>query len=165
LPAALFWAFGGPIWWLLPLAQRSAAATSPWLEALLEARHRAGLTGQPVDTRVLAADLAVGPLTAREAQQIPAWQQWELEADVLRLVRLVEASWEALEQAGRLGDAEWAEWPVAERRYWALVVTLGRLEQRYRLLAQRQGKGAAWQWLAAAKAVWRQATRREAQPA
>ncbi len=145
-----------PVWWLAPQVRQVAGAVSPWLVGLLEARQRAGLVGCG-DQEVLQRDLEVRPLTWAEAAQIgSAWASWRLEAELARLVRLVEAP---TDWFYRTGSAQW------EVRYWALVMALARLAQQYALLA-RQPEGRAVERLhACAEAAWRQATARESAPA
>jgi hypothetical protein len=117
-PPFTLWLTLGPVWRLVPLAQQTAAALGPWLVALLDARQRAGL-GFSDEWTVIQQDLAASPLTQAESRRARvAWERWGLEADLLRLVRLVEAPMTLLYRSG------WLEWQV---RYWAIVITLVRI--------------------------------------
>jgi hypothetical protein len=146
----------GPVWWFVPQARQVAVALGPWLVGLLEARQRAGLTGQGA-WEVVQRDVEARPLTRAEAAQGgTAWASWRLEAELLRLVRLVEAPTDWLYRSGAAG------WEV---RYWALVIALARLGQHYGLLASQSGERAAEKVLASAEAAWQQATASEPVPA
>ncbi len=164
-PATLRLAYGGSVWRLLPLARQSAAAVGPWLLALLAARQRAGLVGlagieaAPAGSEAstwLASDLQARPLGAAEQERQVGWAQWALEAELLRVIRLVEASSATLPRPG------WLAW---ETRYWALAVSLARLGQLYAELAQRVEGDPSDRWLLAAERVWLCATRAEGRAA
>jgi hypothetical protein len=151
LPWLLFLALG-PVWRVVPLARQTAEALGPWLLALLEARQRAGLP-LPDDGDTLHQDIQARPLTRAEAERERAsWAQWRLEAELLRLVRLVEAPTSLLYRSG------WSEWEV---RYWALVITLARIGQLHTLLARQPEGQPISHLLAAAEAVWLRATQAE----
>lgn len=151
LPFMLLWTLG-PVWALAPLARQAAEALGPWLLSLLEARQQARLA-LPAAAEVLARDLLARPLTRAEAERERAsWAQWRLEAELLRLVRLVEAPME------RMHRADWPQWEV---RYWALVITLARIGQMYAVMARQPEGQPARHLLAAAEAVWQHATRAE----
>ena len=146
----------GPVWWFVPQARQAAQALSPWLLSVLEARQRAGLAGQ-TEWELLQRDLEARPLTRAEAErERSAWASWRVEAELLRLVRLVEAP---TDRFYRSGAAQW------EVRYWALVIALGRLSQQYRLLTRQSGEQAAKRLYACAEAAWQQATQAEPVPA
>src|SRR5581483_9609466 len=117
-PPFLLWLALGPVWRAVPLARLNAAALGPWLLDLLATRQRAGLT--PCDDwEVLQQDLELRPLTRAEAlNDRAAWAAWRLEAELLRLLRLVEAPMSSFSRSG------WLAWQV---RYWALVITLARI--------------------------------------
>ncbi len=140
----------GPVWRLLPLARQSVEALGPWLLALLEARQQADLPFS-VEWGVIQQDLQTRPLTWTESDhERSAWERWRLEAELLRLVRLVEAP---MWQFARPG---WSQWEV---RYWALVITLARIGQRYAVLARQPGiTDPAERLLSSAEAVWQRAT-------
>ena len=145
----------GQVWRLLPLARQNASALSPWLLSLLEARQQARLAVSD-EWAVIQQDLETRPLTRAEAQrERSAWASWQLEAELLRLVRLVEAPMSSFYRSG------WLEWQV---RYWALVITLARIGQRYALLAH-QGTDPEEHLLASAEVVWQRATASEPVPA
>jgi hypothetical protein len=138
----------GPVWWFLPQARQAAEALGPWLVSLLEARQQARLA-QDARREALEGDLLARPLMRAEARQIgAAWGSWRLEADLLRLVRLVEApgNW--------LFRPDWPQWEV---RYWARVITLTRIAQQYAVLARQPGGRAAERLIASAETVWQQA--------
>lgn len=145
-PARLRWTLG-PVWRLVPQARQAAQALGPWLVSLLEARQRAGLALFN-DAEVIRQDLEARPLTRAEAaEDAQGWAQWQLEAELLRLVRLVEAPTPLLYRA------EWVAWEV---RYWAVVITLARIRQRYGLLGQQRIEPEERLW-AAAEAIWQRA--------
>lgn len=147
LPSTLFFSLG-PVWRLVPLARQSAEALGPWLLALLEARQRAGLTLTDEWT-VIQHDLQARPLTQAEARrERAAWAEWHLQAELLRLLRLVETPTDSFYRSG---------WPQWEVRYWALVITLARIGQRYALLARQPGTEPAERLLTSAEVVWQQA--------
>jgi len=81
---------------------------------------------------------------------------WGLEAELLRLTRLMDAPPRLFFRPG------WLAW---ETRYWALVVCLGRIGQHYAALAQRPNSEAGSRWQAAAEATWQRVTSAEAQVA
>jgi hypothetical protein len=146
----------GPVWCFVPQARQVAVALGPWLVALLEARQRAGLAGQ-TEWEVLQRDLEARPLTRGEAEQgRAAWASWRLEAELLRLVRLVEAPTDWLYRSGASG------WEV---RYWALVIALARLSQQYAVLACQPKGRPAEQLQTCAEMIWQQATASEPVPA
>jgi hypothetical protein len=146
----------GPVWCFVPQARQVAVALDPWLVALLEARQRAGLAGQGA-WEVLQRDLEARPLTRREAAQIgTAWAGWRLEAEFLRLVRLVEAP---TDWFSRSGSPEW------EVRYWALVIALARVGQHYAVLACQPEGNPAERLRACAEMLWQHATASEPVPA
>ena len=137
----------GPVWWFLPQARQAAEALGPWLVSLLEARQQARLA-RDARREALEGDLLAQPLTWAEARQIGAsWASWRLEAELLRLVRLVEApdNW--------LFRPDWPRWEV---RYWALVITLARIAQQYAALASQPGGHPAERWMASAETIWQQ---------
>ncbi len=148
-PPFTLWLALGPVWRLVPLARQVAQALSPWLLDLLETRQQAGLT--PCDDwEVLQQDLEMRPLTRAEAQrERPAWAAWRLETELLRLIRVVEAPMSSFSRSG------WLAWQV---RYWALVITLARISQRYALLARQGEADAEERLLACAETVWQRAT-------
>lgn len=151
LPWLLFLALG-PVWALVPLAQQAAEALGPWLLALLEARQRANLA-LPDDADTLHQDIQARPFTRAQAQRERAtWAQWRLEAELLRLVRLVEAPTTLLHRSG------WSEWEV---RYWALVITLARIGQLHAVLARQPEGQPIPHLLTAAEIVWQRATQAE----
>ncbi|HLV97795.1 MAG TPA: hypothetical protein VKT82_03870 [Ktedonobacterales bacterium] len=138
----------GPVWWFLPQARQAAEALGPWLVSLLEARQRARLA-HDARRETLEQDVLTRPLTRAEARQIGAsWGSWRLEAELLRLVRLVEAPGHWLFRP---------DWPHWEVRYWALVITLARIAQQYAALARQPGGNPAERLLASAETVWKQA--------
>ena len=147
---------GMPVRLFVPLARQVAAGVSPWPVALLEARQRAGLAGQG-DDEVVQRDLEARPLTRAEAAQAgTTWASWRLEAELLRLVRLVEAPTDWLYRSGA------AAWEV---RYGALVMALARLGQHYALVARQPESRPVERLYACAEAVWQQAIAREPVPA
>jgi hypothetical protein len=114
-----------------------------------EARQRARLA-EVADPAVIAHDLQAHPLTRAEAgRESSTWAAWRLEAELLRLVRLVEAPTPALYRA------DWPEWEV---RYWAIVITLARIGQRYALLTRQPGIDPQARLLACAETAWQRAT-------
>jgi hypothetical protein len=142
----------GPVWWFLPQARQAAQALGPWLMSLLEARQQARLA-RDARRDTVEDDVLARPLTRAEAAKMgSAWGSWRLEAELLRLVRLVEAPGDWLYRP---------DWPQWEVRYWALVITLARIAQHYAALARQPGSRAAEQWLASAENVWQQAARAE----
>jgi hypothetical protein len=152
MPTFTLWLALGPVWRLVPLAQQTAAALGPWLLALLDARQRARLDAAD-EWPVIQQDLLARPMTQAEAErERAAWASWHIEADLLRLVRVVEAPMSLCYRSG------WLEWQV---RYWALVITLARIGQRYALLARQGGAGPEDRLLACAEAVWQHATQAE----
>jgi hypothetical protein len=156
VPSSLFFSLG-PVWRLLPLARQSAEALGPWLLALLETRQQAGLAFSNA-WAIIQQDLQACPLTQQEAHHERAsWAQWRLEAELLRLVRLVEAPmWQ-------FARPDWPQWEV---RYWALVITLARIGQRYAVLARQPGiTNPAAHLLASAAAVWQRSTQAPTQAA
>ncbi|HEY7349883.1 MAG TPA: hypothetical protein VH599_16315 [Ktedonobacterales bacterium] len=150
LPATLRLTLG-PVWRLVPLARQSGEAVGPWLLSLLEARQRAGLA-LPADRELIEHDLQARPLTLAEAGREPSWAVWRLQAELLRLVRLVEAPVSLLYRSG---------WPQWEVRYWALVITLARITQLYAVLARQPGADPAERLLASAELVWQRALQAE----
>lgn len=147
LPATLRLTLG-PVWLLTPLARQAAEALGPWLLALLEARQRVGLAPN-AEPEVIAQDLQARPLTLAQAQREAAsWAQWKLEAELSRLVRLVEAPTSLIYRSG------WLPWEV---RYWALVITLARIGQRYAVLTRQPEGDPTQRLLASAEAVWQRA--------
>jgi len=144
----------GPVWLLLPRARQGAEALGPWLLALLAARERAGrscreatVNGQ--DARWCEQAWQARPFTQAEAQHEASWLQWGLEAELLRLVWLVEAPCAWLKRDG---------WPESQARYWALVVSLARVGHIYAVLARRLGRERATQMLEeAVEQVWQRA--------
>jgi hypothetical protein len=155
LPATLRLTLG-PVWWFVPQARQAAEALGPWLVSLLEARQRSGL-GRDAWRATLEGDLEARPLTRAEADHVGAsWASWGLEADLLRLVRLVEAP------ADWLHRPDWEGWEV---RYWALVIALARISQQYALLGRQPGNGSAERLLACAEVVWQRAAQPELLPA
>ena len=168
----------GPVWALLPLARQVAVALGPWLGALLAARQRQGMAAltdvserwlvqvleeetqaRPIEgqgTRSSAGARATNASESAGAQHPQAlaavgasWLKWMLEAELRRLVRLVEAPEDALWRQG------WLAWEV---RYWALAVCLARIGQLYAALEQRQEPGQALRLFKGALArVWQQA--------
>lgn len=74
--------------------------------------------------------------------------KWKLAAELSRLVRLVEAPTSLIYRSG------WSPWEV---RYWALVITLARIGQRYVVLARQPGSDPAQRLLASAEVGWQQA--------
>ncbi len=152
-PPFTLWLALGPVWRLVPLARQAAVALGPWLLDLLETRQRAGLA--PCDDGTLIHhDLETRPLTWTEAErERSAWASWRLEAELLRLIRCVEAPMSSFYRSG------WLAWQV---RYWALVITLARIVQRYALLP---GADPEERWFASAETVWQQATQAEPAPA
>lgn len=146
----------GPVWWFVPQARQAAEAVGPWLVSLLEARQRAGLTRQAA-WETLQRDLEARPLTRAEAERLGAsWASWRLEAELARLVRLVEAPTDWFYRSG---------WPQWEVRYWALVITLARIGQQYAALMRQPGSESAEPLLACAETVWQHALRAEPLPA
>jgi hypothetical protein len=79
-----------------------------------------------------------------------------LEAELLRLVRLLEAP------TSRFYRPDWPQWEV---RYWALVITLARIGQHYQALARQPGKRPEERLRLCAETVWQQATYVEPLPA
>jgi hypothetical protein len=155
-PSFTLWLTLGPVWRLIPLARQTAAALGPWLLDLLDARQQARLRFFD-DWTVIQQDLQMRPLTRAEGQREGAsWAAWHLQAELLRLVRLVEASMTPFYRSG------WLEWQV---RYWALVITLARIAQRYALLARQGGTDPEEHLLASAQIVWQHATQAEPVPA
>ncbi|HEY7348991.1 MAG TPA: hypothetical protein VH599_11830 [Ktedonobacterales bacterium] len=145
----------GPVWLWLPLARRAAEAIGPWLLALLAERQRTGRNVLTPEAEwegagLLAADAEMRPLSRREAGRALAWVGWLVEAELARVVRLVEAPERRLRRVG---------WLAEEVRAWALVVSLARLGQVYAVLERRQGREAAeCAWAGGAERVWRQTT-------
>lgn len=139
---------------LLPLARQVAGSLGPWLLALLAERERLGLArwavGSAEQGAEVLADIDQQPCTRQEAQRGGRWLRWLLEAELLRLARLLEAP------AAMMRRREWLGWEV---RYWALAVSLACVGQLYAALERRQGREAATQTLEAALALaWWQAT-------
>ena len=138
----------GPVWRLVPLARQTAEALGPWLLALLDARRRADLDISD-EWIVIQQDLQARPLAQTEARRERAsWAQWQLEAELLRLVRLVEAPmWQCV----------LLDWPQWEVRYWALVITLARIAQRYALLTHQSRTDPEVRLLTSAALGWQRA--------
>jgi hypothetical protein len=139
----------------LPLARHVARSVDSWLLALCQQRQQGGrpllaLNGDEW-AAALRQDILVRPFEPAQIQRHHAWLGWRLEAEFLRLVRLLEGPEDAMQRVG---------WLSCEVRYWALVATLIRLGQVYQALAAWQGEEQAQHsYRLAAARVWQRAIR------
>jgi hypothetical protein len=140
----------GPVWRFVPLARQVAEALFPWLAALLLARQGQGLA--PL-AGTLEEETRTRPLEEEATRRGAGWLKWLLEAELRRLVRLVEAPEEAMRRP------DWLPWEV---RYWALAVCLARIGQLYGALGRGSDAEQAQRLFKGALAlVWHQMLRAE----
>ena len=137
---------------MLGQARAMQQALHPWLVALLSRRERLAWTLRPprLPDRLAAQvqeDVNLEPFDRWELWRWrTAWLQYLLEAELARLVRLLEAPSLLLFRPG------WERWEVAR---WALVICLARICQLARALEQQQRSAPAHAALPVAlEAVW-----------
>jgi hypothetical protein len=142
----------GPVGAYLPLARQVAASVDAWLLALCQQRQRTGLALRMAqDGAWLAAlrqDMQARLAPSAQVQRQHTWLGWRMEAELLRLVRLLEGP--EMEQEVQLWD----------ERFWALAASLIRLGQAYQALVEAQGEAQAQRsYREAAARAWQRATR------
>lgn len=137
---------------LLGQAQAMQQMLHPWLVAVLTRRERLAWTLHPPEQpESLAAQMqADAPLEAFDFWEMRRWQtpwlQYLLEAELARLVWLLEAPCVLMARPG------WDRWEVAR---WALATCLARISQLARALEERQRAAPASAGLnAALEVVW-----------
>jgi hypothetical protein len=116
---------------LLAPAWAMEQALHPWLVAVLTRRERLAWTlhpPRPIDglAAQVQADAQLEPFAAWELRRwSSAWLRYLLEAELVRLVRLLEAPGLLMSRPG------WQHWEVAR---WALATCLARISQLTRAL-------------------------------
>lgn len=148
---------------LLPLARAMEQALQPWLVAVLTRRERLAWTLHPPRLSAglaaqVQADAQLQPFAAWELRRWPtAWLRYLLEAELVRLVRLLEAPGLLMSRPG------WQHWEVAR---WALATCLARISQLTCALEQRQRASPQYAGLRAAlEVVWQRLTLADGQGA
>ena len=141
---------------LLAQARAMQQALHPWLVAVLTRRERLAWTLHPPRLPDGLAEhvqdaLALEPFALRDLRLWPApWLRYLLEAELARLVWLLEAPSLLMERPG------WEHWEVAR---WALATCLARISQLARALAERQRSSPPCAGLnAALEAAWQRLT-------
>lgn len=134
---------------LLGQARAMQQMLHPWLVAVLTRRERLAWTLHPLGRPAALAEEDVS-LAAFDFWELRHWQtrwlQYLLEAELARLVWLLEAPCLLMSRPG------WDRWEVAR---WALATCLARISQLARALEQRQRSVSASVGLhAALEVVW-----------
>ncbi len=139
----------------LPLAplRRMAQDAHTWLLTVLAERQQRGLTWQEAsDGPLLAGHLAARLIAASEALLQVDWLVHQVEEEMRRLIRLLEAPNRAFHvRAGGVPVGQPWEW-----RWWALSIGLARVCQLYAALGQVSGRRQAVEEMRAAAARVRQ---------
>jgi hypothetical protein len=144
---------------LLASARAMEQALHPWLVAVLTRRERLAWTLRPPDqpeglAARVQADALLQPFALWELRRWSTpWLRYLLEAELVRLVRLLEAPGLLMSRPG------WQHWEVAR---WALATCLARISQLTCALEQRSSPrhtGPKYAGLCAAlEVVWRRLT-------